>query len=140
MPWLEPVLAAAAVLAADQLTKHIVLARPAYAAPGPRAFFDIQCIINRRGALLPMARPLRYFAFVLCAAVALVALRQDVFAHNALGAMGVGLALGGIAGNFVDLFRRDGIVDFLVIGPLPVSNIADWAIAVGLSLALWALV
>ena len=140
MPWLEPMLAGAAVLAADQLTKHLVLARPAYAAPGPRAFFDLRLIINRRGALLPMRRPLRYFAFVLCAAFALFALRQDVFAHNVLGATGIGLALGGIAGNCVDLLRRDGIVDFLVIGPLPVSNLADWAIAVGLALAVWTLV
>lgn len=140
MALIEPLVAGVVVALADQLSKSYVLARPAYAAQGARAFFGLCCIINRRGALLPLRRPLRYLAFVLCAAFALFALRQDIFAHNVLGATGIGLALGGIAGNVVDLFRRDGIVDFLVIGPLPVSNIADWAIAVGLALALWALV
>ncbi|MGN6573966.1 MAG: signal peptidase II [Pseudolabrys sp.] len=140
MPWLEPLLAGAAVLLADQASKEAVLARPACAAPGLRAFFDLRCIVNRRGTLLPMRRPLRYAAFVLCAASAFFALTQDVFAHSVHGAIGLGFALGGIAGNFLDLVRRDGIVDFLVIGPLPVCNIADWAIAIGLALAVWALV
>lgn len=140
MQWLELILAGAAVLGADQLTKRLVLARPRYAAAGPRAFFDIRCVINRRGALLPMARPLRYFAFVMCAAFALFALTQDVFANNVFGAVGIGLSLGGIAGNLVDLMRRNGVVDFIVLGPLPVSNIADWAIAAGLALTLWMVV
>ena len=140
MAWLEPTLAAAAVFAADQTAKHVVLTWPRFAAPGPRAFLDLRCVINRRGALLSLTRPQRYVAFALCAAAALAALTQDMFAHNLLGATGIGLVLGGIVGNAADLFRRDGIVDFLVIGPLPVSNIADWAIAAGLALALWTLV
>jgi signal peptidase II len=140
MPWLEPLLAGGAVLLADQMSKQLVLARPGRAVAGPRAFLHLRCTINRRGAALPMRRPLRYFAFVLCAAVALVALTQNAFVHNVPGAIGIGLALGGIAGNFLDLLRHDGIIDFLVIGPLPVCNIADWAIALGLVLALWALV
>ena len=139
MPWLEPMLAGAAVLAADQVSKQYVLAQPRYAAAGPRPVFGIRCFINRRGALLPLARPLRYFAFVFCAGFALVALTQEVFAQSLTGSVGIGLALGGIAGNFIDLVRRGGIVDFIVVGPWPVFNIADAAIVCGIGLALLAL-
>ena len=134
MPWLEAMLAAVVVLAADQLSKRHVLAQRRYAAAGSRAFFDIRCVINRRGALLRLPRSIRIWAFVICAAFAIVALTQEPFVHSIPGATGIGLALGGIAGNFVDLVRRGGVVDFIVVGPWPVFNIADVAIVCGFGL------
>jgi signal peptidase II len=141
MPWLEPVLAGAGVLIADQLSKRFVLARARPAAPTPRSFLAIHCIVNKRGAVLPLARlSLRVAAFALCGAVAILALKQESMLHGTMGAAGIGLALGGIAGNFIDLIRRDGIVDFIAVGPLPIFNLADAAIVGGLALALWNLV
>jgi signal peptidase II len=140
MPWLEPVLAGAGVLIADQISKHFVLTRYADAA-APRTFLSIHCIVNKRGAALPLSRrSLRIAAFALCAAFAIFALSQDTPPRSTIGATGIGLALGGIAGNFIDLIRRDGIVDFIAIGPWPVFNLADMAIVGGLALALWMLV
>lgn len=137
MPWLEPALAAAAVLMADQTSKNFILARPVNAAANtPRRFFDIYCIINRRGAALPPTwRLMRTIAFMLCAIFAVAALTQEPLRASVSGGIGIGLALGGIVGNFIDLDRRGGIVDFIAIGPLPVCNIADLAIAGGLTLA-----
>jgi signal peptidase II len=142
MPWLEPALAAAGVLAADQFSKHLVLAQPRFCdASAKRAFLAIRCVVNKRGAVLPrMRRAWRIAAFVLCAVLALVVLVQEPFARNPLGAAGIGMALGGIAGNFIDLMWRDGVVDFIAVGSRSVFNIADVAIVGGLALALWALV
>lgn len=140
MPWLEAILACAGVLITDQVSKHLVLARPHYAAAtAPRSFLAIRCIINRRGALPPAWRSRHIAAFALCAASAVLVLAQGPLTHNTLGSVGIGLALGGIAGNFVDLMRRGGFVDFIAIGSLSVFNIADVAIVGGLALALWSL-
>lgn len=147
MPWLEPVLAGAAVLVVDQAGKHFVLARSGYAAAtAAPSFLAIRCIVNKRGAARsPGLRFLPSAAFMLCVVFGVFALTQEPLRHSVLGAIGIGLALGGIVSNFVDLTRRRGIVDFIAIGPLPVCNIADLAIVgglalAGLALALWTLV
>ena len=50
-------------------------------------------------------------------------------------ALGLGMALGGAAGNLVDRFRRGAVVDFVAAGRWPVFNLADAAMTVGLLLA-----
>ena len=139
MPWFEAAFAGAAILIADQASKYFVLTRPRTAiVPAPRSFLAICCIINTRGAarvprLLPAA------AFVLCAVFAIVALTQEPLRRSVIGTAGIGFAFGGIVSNFIDLMRRGGIVDFIAIGPLPVCNIADFAILGGLALVILAL-
>ena len=49
---------------------------------------------------------------------------------------GVGCALGGAAGNLLDILRRRHVVDFIDLGWWPVFNLADVAIVGGLLLAL----
>ncbi|MFA6267872.1 MAG: signal peptidase II [Pseudolabrys sp.] len=139
---LGPALSGAGILAADQISKYFALSRShPVAVTAARPFLAIHCIVNKRGALLPLARrPLRIAAFVLCIAFALVALMQEPLMRNAWGATGIGIALGGIVGNFIDLLRRGGVIDFIAVGRLSIFNIADLAIVGGLALALWALV
>ena len=74
MAWLEPLVAGAAVVLADQLSKRHVLAQPRWRdTPGPRAFFAIRCILNRRAAVMPLrARWLIVGVWILCAALALL--------------------------------------------------------------------
>lgn len=65
---------------------------------------------------------------------------------NALGmwlqgkvaAAGVGCALGGAAGNLLDILRRRYVTNFIDLGWWPVFNLADVAIVGGLILALLA--
>lgn len=138
MPLLELLAALAAVLAADQLTKRHVLADPRFAvAAAPRPLVSLHRVINRRG-LIPLPRAGMLAAWFICAALALFALVQDGIADNSLAVIGIGMTLGGITGNVVDLCWRRGIVDFLVLGPWT-CNLADLAIAVGVMLILWAL-
>jgi signal peptidase II len=53
-----------------------------------------------------------------------------------LALIGLGLAIGGAAGNLVDILRRRCVVDFIDLGWWPVFNLADIAIIAGLAMAL----
>lgn len=56
---------------------------------------------------------------------------------NLIALAGVGIALGGAAGNLLDILRNRGVTDFIDLGWWPVFNIADAAIVAGLVLAFW---
>jgi signal peptidase II len=56
--------------------------------------------------------------------------------QSPLALTGLGLALGGAAGNLLDILRSRSIVDFIDLGWWPVFNLADVAIVAGLLLAL----
>jgi len=49
---------------------------------------------------------------------------------------GIGLALGGAAGNLIDVWRYEGVVDFIDLKVWPVFNLADVGIVGGMLLAL----
>lgn len=136
MIWLELILTATVVAAADQISKAVVLARWPSAASGgaaaPHAFISIQCVLNRRGALgaLAGARALAtlWAALVLLAAVTLY---FGLLGDGALVPIGTGAVVGGATGNVLDRLRRGAVVDFVAIGPWPVFNLADAALVAG---------
>lgn len=55
--------------------------------------------------------------------------------QSASALAGLGFALGGAAGNLLDIVSRKHIVDFIDLGWWPVFNVADVAIVGGLILA-----
>jgi signal peptidase II len=140
MSWLELLVAVAAVLAADQLSKRWVLAEPRFAkALAPRALVSICCITNRRATVtLPETGIL--VAWIACAALVLFVLDQEALSESPLFVVGIGMTLGGVTGNVIDLLWRRGIVDFIAFGSWTIFNVADVAIVGGLALALWTLV
>jgi len=141
MGWLEPLVAGAAVVLADQLSKRHVLARPRLrAAPERRPFFAIQYVVNRRAAVMPLRAPwLLVGLWISCAVLALLSLTRGPLVESVSAAIGIGMVFGGITGNLIDRLRRGGTVDFIAIRPW-VFNIADVAIVGGFALVLWALV
>ena len=50
---------------------------------------------------------------------------------------GLGCALGGAAGNLVDIVRRHHVIDFIDLVWWPVFNLADIGIVGGLLLTFW---
>jgi signal peptidase II len=68
------------------------------------------------------------------AAIATVLLQTGMIGENALGAAGIGAALGGAAGNIADRLRHGAVVDFIIIGRWPPFNVADAAIVIGAGL------
>ncbi|MGI8633722.1 MAG: signal peptidase II [Solirubrobacterales bacterium] len=51
--------------------------------------------------------------------------------------LGMGLVIGGAAGNLVDRFAREGVVDFIKVYAWPTFNLADSAITIGVVLLIW---
>ena len=65
---------------------------------------------------------------------------SGVWLQGTVAAAGVGCALGGAAGNLLDILRRRHITNFIDLGWWPVFNLADVAIVGGLLLAFWSVV
>ncbi len=57
--------------------------------------------------------------------------------QSQLALAGVGAALGGAAGNLLDILRRRAVTDFIDLGWWPVFNLADVGIVGGLVAAFW---
>jgi signal peptidase II len=127
--------AAAATVAIDLATKQLVTARLAegrlYAlAPG----WGLRRVHNRRGSLGGLSTHGSVVALV----AVIVAVGLAVMAAPSPGAntlIGLGIALGGAAGNVGDRLVRGEVVDFVAAGRWPVFNVADSAMVLGLLLA-----
>jgi lipoprotein signal peptidase len=119
-------LAAAAVIAADQCVKLVALARPgAGAVMAPRVFAGVA------------ARPL---AALWLACAGAVAVEVAAGAIPPLAGIGAAAAAAGAASNLIDLRRRGAVVDLFSLGRWPTFNLADVAITAGTVTALAAVV
>jgi signal peptidase II len=135
--WRVPVAIAAGVVVVDQLTKH-------WAVTGLGADRTIDVIWTLRfnlafnnGMAFGQARgfgPVIAVVATLVIVFLLVSLRDQT---SRLSTLGMGLLIGGAAGNLIDrLFRGDAwlngaVVDFIDFQWFPIFNIADMAINVG---------
>lgn len=118
---------AAAVLVLDQWSKRLVLRWPAATGlPGMRL------TLNGRWGLAPA--PALIALWGLTAAGVVLAVRLGPFGVP-LAEVGLAGALGGAAGNLLDL-RRGVVIDFVAIWRWPPFNLADAAIVTGVGLAL----
>jgi lipoprotein signal peptidase len=110
--------AAAATLAIDAASKAVVTS----------VLVDgrVRVLHNRRAALS-----------ITHTSVLLVVIAGVVFAAapRGLTAIGLGMAVGGAAGNLLDRIRHGAVVDFVAAWRWPVFNLADTAMTVGLVLA-----
>jgi signal peptidase II len=132
MPAALVLASAVAAITLDQLSKSLVSRRPAEAVAGG---VGIRCSTNHRAGLVPVPRRVATLVWV-AAAVLIVAVALGPSVSD-MSALGLGLALGGAAGNLVDRFVRDGVLDFIVLGPWPAFNVADAALVSGVALAYW---
>jgi signal peptidase II len=86
----------------------------------------VRVVVNRRARLSVVQTS------VLLAVIVVTVLAA---APVGLTAVGLGMAIGGAAGNVLDRIRRGAVVDFVAAGPWPVFNLADAAMTVGVILA-----
>jgi signal peptidase II len=141
-PWAWMLLAAAAVVGLDQLTKALVVDS---IAMGERnevlVFLDLVHVENDGVAFGFLGDSSQ--GLVLAVTLAALALVVGWFAFNRnrpLAWLAVGLLAGGAIGNLIDRLARDGVIDFIDFPAWPSFNVADIAITVGaLTLALVAL-
>lgn len=134
--------AGAAVVVADQLTKWWVVAT----LPGSpivliEDFLQLRYLTNKGAAFSMLEGAGSIIALVAIAAIVfivVVAGGLDIRRE----AVALGLVLGGAAGNLLDrVFRGEGlldggVVDFIDFSFFPAFNVADSAITVGAALAL----
>jgi signal peptidase II len=129
---------AAAVLALDQLLKHLVVSNLAGRPPVDviGRFVQLRYTTNSGGAFSLLTGAPLFFGVM-----AIVIVGGIVYASRRTRPLGMlvvlGLILGGALGNLADrLFRGDGllrgeVVDFVKVGIWPVFNLADSCVVVG---------
>lgn len=135
---------AAIVLVVDQLSKALVLT---FLAPGaPHAEIVIVpgllrlYYVENTGAAFGLFQGknplLAFLAFGVV--VALVVWFRELVRFW-LGALALGLQLGGAVGNLIDRFRHGFVVDFIDFSFWPTFNVADSAITIGVLMLLYVL-
>ncbi len=140
--WAVLLLTAAAVVALDQITKALVTMRLAVGetwAPIPALadYIAITRSINTGAALgiLPWAGDL-FLVVALAMIVGIVFFYARIPQGHWLERIGLGLLLGGAAGNALDRIRLGYVIDFVHLQLKPVisnvSNFADHAIVVAI--------
>jgi len=131
---------AAAIVAADQVTKAIVLGRFSY---GERleltGFFNLVLVYNKGAAFSFLSDAAGWQTPLLIGfAVVAVGILGTLIVRSSgrrLFCTGLALILGGALGNLIDRFRYGQVVDFLDLHAAgwhwPAFNVADSAITIG---------
>jgi lipoprotein signal peptidase len=83
------------------------------------------------------ARMALVIVWVFAAASAIVLRDSGSWFQGRVSVIGLGLVLGGAAGNLLDIWRHQSVVDFIDFGWWPAFNFADVGIVAGLLLAFW---
>jgi signal peptidase II len=134
--WL--LLVAGLLVILDQITKMLVTRRfPEGKSVGVTSWMRIRPVVNaRRLPLLHNPRVSLPILAAVCCSIFLIVQQGYFFQHHA-AQLGLGLALGGAFSNVYDQLFRGAVMDFLDLGWWPVFNLADVAITIGVTLALW---
>lgn len=134
-------LAAAAVVAADQLTKLLAVRSlpPGEAVPVLPGVLWLRLVHNPGIAFGQLAGAgLLLVAAGIAGMVGVLLyrrrVRRDPPPRPALVEVALALALGGAAGNLLDRIRLGKVVDFVDLGWWPVFNLADSALTVAVAL------
>lgn len=133
-------LIAAAVVALDQLTKHLIRAAldPHEAWPDAGWMLNIVNVSNS-GAAFGILQGQTTFLIV----TSLIGVAAIVFYYlfppleHGLLRIALGLQLGGAAGNLIDRVRFGEVTDFINFDFFPAFNVADASISIGVATILW---
>jgi len=126
---------AALVVVADQATKAAVQ-RLSVENSAHATALQIKVVRNPHAGIgrLAVPRPMAIASGLVVTTMALAAIAVIGPLPEAM-VLGLGVAVGGTAGNVTDLLLRGHVVDFIRIGRWPVFNLADVALCVGVGLA-----
>jgi signal peptidase II len=130
--------AACTFLLLDQWSKRVVLSGvPAWCIfVGPvvriRCVRSMKALYHRNSARFVLA-----MVWLLALISAIILHRSGLWFQSNLSLLALGAALGGAAGNLLDIMRRHHVIDFIDLRWWPVFNLADVAIVLGLVMAFW---
>ena len=121
----------------DQWSKKMVRTRVPVPARGHR-IVRIRYVLNARTLYTSTAaRTVLVLVWLAALASAVFLFRFGFRFQSHAAHIGLGAALGGAAGNLLDILRRRGVEDFIDLQWWPVFNLADVAIIGGLAMAFW---
>lgn len=127
------------ILLADQLTKFLAQTTliPGISRPVINNFFHLTLVENQGIAfgLFQGADKILLIIITLSIAI-LIAVGFRVSPLHVKTQWGIGLILGGAAGNWIDRIRFGAVIDFLDFRIWPVFNVADSAITLGVGIFL----
>lgn len=131
-------LSGSAVLLLDQWSKNTVrLFGPGHSISCGH-FIRIRYVINFNQIYRnETVRQMMVLVWLTALASAAILRYSGLWFQGSASLVGLGLALGGAAGNLVDIWRHQAVVDFIDFGWWPVFNFADVGIVGGLLLAFW---
>ena len=139
-------LTALLIVVADQLSKIWIRTNLAVGQSLPEVGFPRLTHVTNTGAAFGLFHgqtfPLTIVGLVGVAALLFYAVflyRRFPFLDNRLAWVGLGLVLGGAAGNLIDRLRLGYITDFIDFGFWPAFNLADSAIVVGVIILAYSL-
>jgi len=126
-------LSAVVATALDQISKALVTAHLAADRMYGWRGVGFRRIANRRLGPLPLSdrAAVALWAAAVAGTVLMLAVSSSLPGATALG---LGLSLGGAAGNLIDRRVRGAVVDFIVLWRWPTFNLADAALVAGLGL------
>jgi signal peptidase II len=131
------VLSAGVVAALDQATKILVTSRLVAGHTYVVGWqVRLRRVTNTRAGLLSLSNRqavMIWLAVVSCLGLVLATVQT----LPPMGAVALGLALGGATSNLGERIVRGGVVDFIAIWKWPAFNIADAAMVLGVALAVW---
>ena len=129
----EMLVSGTAVFAADQAAKRAAELHAATRAIRVGPLLNIRHALNRRSiyAHLP-ARAVMLVVWIAAFTSAMILAAS--LPGPLVPGIGLGMALGGAAGNLADILRLHAVRDFVDLGWWPVFNVADVAIIAGLAL------
>lgn len=132
-------ISASVTMAIDQASKKIVLRRMAMGGlSSSRLPVRIRCVTNAKvSQRLVQHRLALLFLWGLTVLSIIVLVHAGPFFQSPVAQVGLGVALGGTAGNLCDMLWRRAVIDFIDAGFWPVFNLADAAIVSGAIVALW---
>jgi signal peptidase II len=134
-------LAAAAVgIFVDQASKAVARRLLAERGPLSRGRSGFTWVLNSRGSLVPIPVSVALALWVAALGGATAAVVQGSRGLGLAAAVGVGLVLGGAAGNLADRVRRGVVQDFIAVWRWPPFNLADASMVAGTILLAGALV
>jgi signal peptidase II len=133
---LEVLVSCAVLFALDQWSKRFVASRAMVPADGSGA--RIRAIRSTRRYYSSGAVHIGATALWITAFLGAQFLTESGLAFYMPGQnVGLGMALGGAAGNLADIIRSQSVTDFIELGWWPAFNVADIAIVGGLVIAFW---
>jgi signal peptidase II len=128
------------VVAADQISKHMVklTLEPFQSIPIINNFFDITYVQNTGAAFSILRGQMLFFYITSTMVIAtLIYILTKISADKHGLRFVFCLILGGAIGNLIDRLRFGYVIDFLDFKVWPVFNIADIAIVVGVAVLVY---